>query len=200
MRPEIGRCSPTGASGRDHRLDGKSRMRRESHVRFRESVGVRFPRATRPTTPSAVSHSGALRRTSSPHSVDYSIAHIHPNIGHSHAGLPPYPALHAAADPRALPPARRVPESCSAASNPAGRSHPLVLVRLARNTCHRSTRNPPRMATPQVPRVLDEVDSIGRARAARDPKRGARSDPPHVGGQPSVGSASDRRGSRQDRY
>jgi RNA-directed DNA polymerase len=31
----------------DRRLDGKSRMRRESHVRFREGVGGRFPGATR---------------------------------------------------------------------------------------------------------------------------------------------------------
>ena len=38
---------PIGASERDHRLDGKSRMRRESHVRFCERVGVKFPRATR---------------------------------------------------------------------------------------------------------------------------------------------------------
>jgi hypothetical protein len=28
-------------------LNDKSRMRREVHVRFRERVGVRFPRATR---------------------------------------------------------------------------------------------------------------------------------------------------------
>jgi hypothetical protein len=28
-------------------LDWKSRMRRESHVRFREGLGVKFPRATR---------------------------------------------------------------------------------------------------------------------------------------------------------
>jgi len=28
-------------------LDGKSRMRRESHVRFCEGPGVQFPRATR---------------------------------------------------------------------------------------------------------------------------------------------------------
>ncbi len=32
----------------DLRLDDKSRMSREVHVRFRESLGVRFPRATRP--------------------------------------------------------------------------------------------------------------------------------------------------------
>ena len=30
------------------RLKGKSRMRRESHVRFCESGGVKFPSATRP--------------------------------------------------------------------------------------------------------------------------------------------------------
>ena len=29
------------------RLDNKSRMSREVHVRFREGLGVRFPRATR---------------------------------------------------------------------------------------------------------------------------------------------------------
>jgi hypothetical protein len=43
----MGTCSSIGASERDHRLDGKSRMRREFHVRFREGVGVQFPRATR---------------------------------------------------------------------------------------------------------------------------------------------------------
>jgi len=31
----------------DLRRDNKSRMSREIHVRFRESLGVRFPRATR---------------------------------------------------------------------------------------------------------------------------------------------------------
>ena len=31
----------------DLRLDNKSRMSREVHVRFREGLGVRFPRATR---------------------------------------------------------------------------------------------------------------------------------------------------------
>jgi hypothetical protein len=31
----------------DRRLGNKSRMNREVHVRFREGVGVRFPRATR---------------------------------------------------------------------------------------------------------------------------------------------------------
>ena len=31
----------------DQRLDNKSRMNREVHVRFREGVGVKFPRATR---------------------------------------------------------------------------------------------------------------------------------------------------------
>ena len=30
-----------------HRLGGKSRMRHESHVRFRDGVEVQFPRATR---------------------------------------------------------------------------------------------------------------------------------------------------------
>lgn len=37
---------PTG-SFFSRRLDGKSRMSREVHVRIREGVGVRFPRATR---------------------------------------------------------------------------------------------------------------------------------------------------------
>jgi hypothetical protein len=40
----IGR-NPTGK--RDHRSGDKSRMRRESHVRFREGLGVKLPRATR---------------------------------------------------------------------------------------------------------------------------------------------------------
>ena len=31
----------------DRRPDDKSRMSREVHVRFRESLGVKFPRATR---------------------------------------------------------------------------------------------------------------------------------------------------------
>src|SRR5919108_2351421 len=39
-------CSRTGVSGR-RRLDAKSRMSREVHVRFREGAGVRLPRATR---------------------------------------------------------------------------------------------------------------------------------------------------------
>ena len=43
----MGICLPIGASESDYRLDGKSRMRREPHVRFREGVGVQFPRATR---------------------------------------------------------------------------------------------------------------------------------------------------------
>jgi hypothetical protein len=36
-----------GKWGCDRRLDNKSRMNREVHVRFREDVGVRFPRVTR---------------------------------------------------------------------------------------------------------------------------------------------------------
>jgi hypothetical protein len=32
---------------RDHRSGDKSRMRRESHVRFHEGLGVKCPRATR---------------------------------------------------------------------------------------------------------------------------------------------------------
>jgi len=32
----------------NRRLDDKSRMKREFHVRICEGVGVRFPRATRP--------------------------------------------------------------------------------------------------------------------------------------------------------
>src|SRR5918992_3502687 len=39
-------CSRTGVSGR-RRLDAKSRMSREVHVRFREGAGVGLPRATR---------------------------------------------------------------------------------------------------------------------------------------------------------
>ena len=35
----------------DRRLGNKSRMNREVHVRFREGVGVRFPRATRLVAP-----------------------------------------------------------------------------------------------------------------------------------------------------
>ena len=45
--PATQACSSCGTWERDHRLGGKSRMRRESHVRFREGVGVQFPRATR---------------------------------------------------------------------------------------------------------------------------------------------------------
>ena len=40
------RCSPTGARGM-RRLDAKSRMSREGHVRFRQGAGVRHPRTTR---------------------------------------------------------------------------------------------------------------------------------------------------------
>src|SRR3954469_25362188 len=40
-------CSFCGRSGYDRRLDHKSRMGREFHVRFREGLGVKFPRATR---------------------------------------------------------------------------------------------------------------------------------------------------------
>ena len=39
--------SSCGNSALDRRLDRKSRMRREFHVRFCEGVGVQFPRATR---------------------------------------------------------------------------------------------------------------------------------------------------------
>ncbi|MGA2515357.1 MAG: hypothetical protein ABSG44_02265, partial [Thermodesulfobacteriota bacterium] len=38
---------PIGKWGCDRRLDNKSRMNREVHVRFREGVEVKFPRATR---------------------------------------------------------------------------------------------------------------------------------------------------------
>jgi len=47
------RCEVNPAMGRnlmgkrDYRSGDKSRMRRESHVRFREGLGVKFPRATR---------------------------------------------------------------------------------------------------------------------------------------------------------
>src|SRR3954447_24785349 len=44
VNPAMGR-NPTGK--RDLRSGDKSRMRRESHVRFREGLGVKFPRATR---------------------------------------------------------------------------------------------------------------------------------------------------------
>ena len=40
-------CSCFGKSEFDLRLDNKSRMSREVHVRFCEGLGVRFPRATR---------------------------------------------------------------------------------------------------------------------------------------------------------
>ena len=46
-RDAIPSCSFCGRSGYDRRLDHKSRMRRESPVRFREGLGVKFPRATR---------------------------------------------------------------------------------------------------------------------------------------------------------
>ena len=41
-------CSLVGLSG-DDAPDDRSRMRRESHVRFWESAGVKFPRATQPS-------------------------------------------------------------------------------------------------------------------------------------------------------
>src|SRR5512135_627071 len=44
VNPAMGR-NPTGK--RDQWSGDKSRMRRESHVRFREGLGVKFPRATR---------------------------------------------------------------------------------------------------------------------------------------------------------
>ena len=37
------------------RLDNKSRMSREAHVRFCEGLGVKFPRATRPPDLSSIS-------------------------------------------------------------------------------------------------------------------------------------------------
>src|SRR6202040_2152008 len=40
-------CSFCGRWGYDRRLDHKSRMGREFHVRFREGLGAKFPRATR---------------------------------------------------------------------------------------------------------------------------------------------------------
>src|SRR5687768_13766303 len=40
-------CSFSGRLGYDRRLDHKSRMGREFHVRFCEGLGVQFPRATR---------------------------------------------------------------------------------------------------------------------------------------------------------
>ena len=44
VNPAMGR-NLTGK--RDHRSGDRSRMRRESHVRFCEGLGVKFPRATR---------------------------------------------------------------------------------------------------------------------------------------------------------
>src|SRR5205807_2803714 len=44
VNPAMGRNPP---GKRNHRSGDKSRMRRESHVRFREGLGVKFPRATR---------------------------------------------------------------------------------------------------------------------------------------------------------
>src|SRR5262244_1948554 len=41
-------CSSCGSSACDRRLEGRSRMRREFHVRFCEGGRVRFPSATRP--------------------------------------------------------------------------------------------------------------------------------------------------------
>ena len=49
-------CLLIGASEGDDRLDGKSRMRREAHIRFREGVEVQLPAIL--DTPSA---SGALK-------------------------------------------------------------------------------------------------------------------------------------------
>src|SRR5262249_31382947 len=40
-------CSSCGSSACDRRLEGRSRMRREFHVRFCEGGRVRFPSATR---------------------------------------------------------------------------------------------------------------------------------------------------------
>src|SRR6516162_4345554 len=46
-RAAIPICSFCGGWGYDRRLDHKSRMGREFHVRFREGLGVQFPQATR---------------------------------------------------------------------------------------------------------------------------------------------------------
>jgi len=46
-RNGIQTCWPCGVSASNRRLGGKSRMRREFHVRFCEGLGGRFPRATR---------------------------------------------------------------------------------------------------------------------------------------------------------
>ena len=57
VNPAMGR-NPAGKRGR--RPGDKSRMSRESHVRFREGLGVKLPRATRPvaTTPRCDARSG----------------------------------------------------------------------------------------------------------------------------------------------
>ena len=47
LKPASRTCSPIGSWGL--RLGDRSRMSREAHVRFSEGVGVRFPRATRPS-------------------------------------------------------------------------------------------------------------------------------------------------------
>ena len=46
-RPATRGSLPTGACCIEQRLDGKSRMSGDVHVRFRERLGVRFPGATR---------------------------------------------------------------------------------------------------------------------------------------------------------
>src|SRR5215469_8849723 len=59
VNPAMGR-NPTGR--RDLWSGDKSRMRRESHVRFRERLGVKLPRATRPRRARVCfSHSGLDR-------------------------------------------------------------------------------------------------------------------------------------------
>src|SRR5580692_6490737 len=40
-------CSLSGSSASDRRLDRRSRMKRECHVRFCEGLGVKLPGATR---------------------------------------------------------------------------------------------------------------------------------------------------------
>src|SRR5208283_3157892 len=46
-------CSSCGNSACDRRLEGRSRMRRESHVRFCEGGGAKLPSATRLVTRNA---------------------------------------------------------------------------------------------------------------------------------------------------
>ena len=46
-QPVMGGARRQGKVAIKRQLDDKSRMNREVHVRFREGLGVKFPRATR---------------------------------------------------------------------------------------------------------------------------------------------------------